>query len=276
MSVRFYPGHRAIVCSVFAALLLAATGVRADDAKQPSPAASGPAALDFNIKTRPYRPMPGAAATVTATIQSSDTDKKRTLGGMFFVREDLGQLFFNESVRKDDSVFETNVTLPSGGEWRVFGSVITELNEDKGETAETIVGPMKLTIDGARPLREPLIPQVVPTVRISGYSLSLKQPTRIVAGKDQQLAFTLLDGQAQQVSDTDIWRDALAHLVLVDKDLKTLIHSTPDPTDPRTGRTGTLVFPARIPTPGLWRGWVLFRRSGQVFTMPLVLRVLNG
>jgi hypothetical protein len=137
------------------------------------------------------------------------------------------------------------------------------------------MGPVKLSIDGARPVREPLIPQVVPTVRINGYSLSLKQPARIIAGTDQQLAFMLLDPQTQQVSDMDIWRDALAHLVLVDKDMKTLLHITPDPNDPRTGRTGTLVFPARIPKAGIWRGWVLFRRTGQVFTMPLVLRVLN-
>ncbi len=219
--------------------------------------------------------MAGGSAALTATIKAPDANKKRALTGLFFVREDLGQLIFNAPVRKDDNTFENPVVLPSGGEWRVFGSVVTEVDEDKGETAETIVGPVKMAIDGARPVREALIPQVVPTVRVNAYTITLKQPTRIAAGTDQQLVFTLQDAQLQQVSDTDIWRDALAHLVLVDKDTKTLIHSTPDPTDPRTGRTGTLVFPARFPKEGLWRGWVLFQRTGQVYTMPLVFRVLS-
>ncbi len=264
-----------MTCAAFAALLVAAPGARSDDSKTPG---SAPAAapLEFSIKASPYRPLAGSAATVTATIRSADSEKKRILGGMFFVREDLGQLLFHEAARKDDRTFASAVTLPSGGEWRVFGSVVTEVDAESGQTAETIVGPVKLNIDGVRPLREPLIPQLTPSVRVNSYTLSLKPSTRIVAGSEQTLVFTLLDGQAQQVTDMDIWRDALAHLVVVDRDLKTLLHFTPDPTDPRTGRTGSLVFRARIPKEGIWRSWVLFRRGGQVFTMPLVLRVLNG
>ena len=124
-------------------------------------------------------------------------------------------------------------------------------------------------------MREPLIPQMMPSVRNSSHSLNLKQPTRIVAEDMQQLVFTLQDTQGQQVSDMDIWRDALAHLVLVDKDAKTLLHVTPDRADPRTGRTGTLVFPTRFPKAGVWRGWVLFHRNAQAFTLPLVFRVSN-
>jgi hypothetical protein len=276
MSVLFSPRRRPLTCGICAAIALAAPAVRADDHTVSSALAPAvPAPVGFKIKTSPYRPMAGSSATLTATIKPPDTEKKRIVGGLFFVREDLGQLFFNEPVRREDDTFENTVVLPSGGEWRVFGSVITELDADKGETVEMIVGPEKLSIDGARPVREPLIPQVVPTVRINNYALTLKQPTRIVAENEQKLVFTLLDGQTQQVSDMDIWRGALAHLILVDKDVKTLLHITPDPTDPRTGRTGTLVFPTRFPKAGIWRGWVLFQRTGQVFTLPLVLRVLS-
>jgi hypothetical protein len=255
-----------------AALLLFVPSVRADDPKAP-PSPVVPPQVDLSIRTSPYRPMVGNAATVTATIKAPDTTKKRAVAGLFFVREDVGQLFFDEPTRKDDGTFEDTITLPSGGEWRVFGNVVTEVNADKGDTAETITGPIKLTVDGVRAVREPLIPQVTPTIRNSNYSLTLKQPTRIMADDSQALVFTLLDAQAQQVSDTDIWRGALAHLVLVDKDAKTLLHVTPDTTDPRTGRTGTLVFPARLPKAGIWRGWVLFRRNGQIVNLPIVLRV---
>lgn len=274
MRVCLCPAGKSIAFGVIVALALIPKppGARADDTKKVSvPTAPGP--LSFSIRTSPYRPIAGSAATLTTTIKAADTGIKRILGGLFFVREDLGQLIFEEPTRKDDSTSEDTVTLPSGGEWRVFGSVITEVNADKGETAETVVGPLKLSIDGARPVREPLIPQVTPSVRVSSYALTLKQPTRIVSGDTQTLVFTLLDGQTQQVSDMDIWRDALAHLVLVDRDTKTLLHITPDRNDPRTGRTGTLVFPARFPRAGIWRGWVLFHRSGQVFTLPLVFRV---
>ena len=274
MGVRLYSVRRRLICGVFAAFVLLAPGVHADDPKT-VPVTAAPPAVDLSIRTNPYRPMAGGTTTLTATIKSPDTDKKRALAGLFFVREDLGQLFFNEPAHKDDNTFENTVTLPSGGEWRVFGTVVTETDAEKGESAETVVGPLKLAIDGARPVREPLIPQVVPMVRINGYSLSLKQPARIVMGDNQPLVFTLLDGQTQQVADMDIWRDALAHLVLVDKETKTLLHITPDMTDPRTGRTGTLVFPTRFPRAGIWRGWVIFHRTGQVFTMPLVLRVLS-
>jgi hypothetical protein len=280
MSVCLYPLRpdlRSTVCGAVAAVIFLSGVARADDPK-PASVPAAPPALQFSFRTSPYRPMAGSPATLTATIKAPDTEKKRALAGLFYVREDLGQIVFNEPIRKDEkdmATAEDAVTLPSGGEWRVFGNVVTEIDAEKGETSETIVGPVKLLIDGARPVREPLIPQMMPSVRTTAYSLNLKQPTRIIAEEAQTLIFTLQDAQGQQVSDTDLWRNALAHLVLVDKDVKTLLHITPDPTDPRTGRTGTLVFPTRFPKSGIWRGWVVFHRNAQAFTLPLVFRVSN-
>ncbi|MBC8101843.1 MAG: hypothetical protein H7Z41_04565 [Cytophagales bacterium] len=248
------------------------------DAPKTRSAPAPPPALELKIKTSPYRPSVGASVTINATVSSVDTSAsttggKRVVSGLFLVRDDLGGLFFEEPTEKDET-FQSVLTLPSGGQWRVFGSVATE-GDTEGPPPESIVGPVTLTVDGARPLRASLIPQMMPFVRTGSYSLSLGQPTRITTGDTQRLIFTLVDNQSQQVSDMDLWRGALAHLVLVDRDLKTLIHVTPDASDPRTGRTGTLVFPTRFPKSGIWRGWVLFYRGAQVVTLPLVLRVLG-
>ncbi len=283
MRVCRFSSRRGVVSGlVGAALLLVSAGGRADDIRTPPPVpplAPAPT-LDFSVKTAPYRPIAGGAATLTVTLKPTTTPvgkEKHLLAGLFIVREDLGQLFFDEpaATATDNTTFEDKISLPSGGEWRVFGSVMTLADPHSSVGTESIVGPVKVSIDGARTVREPMIPQMLPSVRVGTYTLSLKQPTRITTGDEQKLAFTLLDGQTQEVSDMDIWRDSLAHLVLVDRDAKTLLHITPDRSDPRTGRTGTLVFPTRFPKAGIWRGWVLFHRNAQVCSLPIVLRVLG-
>lgn len=225
-------------------------------------------------KASPYRPSASQAATITLTVAPAPggaalpKDKDTELG-VFYVRDDVGDLYWEQAKAGDDGSSYTNtISFPTGGEWRVFG----EITPQGGNSVVT--DPVKLTVDGARAVRAPLIPQVMPMQRVSGYTLTMKQPTRVVGGGEAQtLVFSLRDSHGDPVTDMDLWRGAIAHLILVDHDAKTLLHVIPDADDPRNGRTEYLVFPVRFPKDGVWRGWVVFQRGSQPVTIPFALRV---
>jgi hypothetical protein len=251
----------------------AAPATAAPAASAESSAAAVVPPPQLQVQSNPYRPTPGQTAIVTYSLKSPDGKQDLpapTTLRIYIVRDDDGDLYFEQpDADSGANTFTESFTFPSGGDWRIFGEAVA----DDGTTRMT--APTRISVDGARPVRTPLIPQVLPLVHVGGYTLTFKEPTRVVEGDDARLVFALVDAGGNPVTDTNLWHDAIAHLILVDRDGKTLVHATPDMDDPRSGRSEYLIFPIHVPKEGIWRGWVVFERGSVPTTIPFVLRVLG-
>ncbi len=110
---------------------------------------------------------------------------------------------------------------------------------------------------------------------MEGTAIELQCPQKVLpAKKTIEIAFSLKDAAtAQAVTDIQPWLGAMGHLLLVDQDGVTFVHSHPDERRPDAGRSGTVPFLVRFPKPGLYRGWAQFQRHGQVLTADFIVRV---
>jgi hypothetical protein len=237
--------------------------------------AASPYKLGLDLE--PARPLAGESVKMTLTVTDPETKKPVTEYDefderplvLYVVRDDLGDVRVEQPKWDEQKkAFTLSTALPGSGDWKLFA-----VTAPRGAGAQVLRATAH--VDGVRDLRAPLIPQATPQVRQDGYVLAMK-PGRLFARTAAPVEFTLSDSRAGAVTDLDLTGGTLAHLTMVEKDGKTFLHAHTDTSDPRTGRTGTLVFPVRFPKAGTYRGWVQFSRGGIPETLPFVVRVYDA
>jgi len=245
---------------------------------------AAPKPYSLNLQLEPSRPVAGETVTLTISLKDNATGQIVTdydiaheeLMHLVIVRDDLGEFFHEHPVFEDKSLkdqtenkgkFTLKFAFPNGGEWHLFADTAP-----KNAGSQVIMA--KVDVDGARGLRANLMPSVGgPLVRVGGYTLTLKQPLRLTAKEMIPITFSLVDNRGLPVNDLDLYLGSLAHLIFVERDAQTFVHSHPDESDPRNGRNGTLTFLARFPKAGTYKGWMQFKRVGILTTMPFIVRV---
>lgn len=235
-----------------------------------------PKPFTLSVKTDPARPVAGRPVKMTILVHSRATGKPVTdfdivheqKMHLILVRDDLGAFFHEHPDLHADGRFTYTFTFPTGGNWRVFGDVAPQ-----GAGSQITMAP--LVVDGPKQPRAALAPVARPVVKDSGMVLSMK-PMTLTARKTLPVMFTLNEDSGKPVTDLQPWLGAMAHLILIEQDAATFVHSHPDEADPRNGRNGTLTFLSRFPKPGIYKGWVQFQRGGTIHTMPFVVRATEG
>lgn len=232
-----------------------------------------PAPFTLEVSTEPARPVAGKPATLTLALRARETGKpvtdfdtvyERPLHLLLF-REDLGAFFHELPEPGPDGRFTLRFTFPTGGDWRLFAEAAPK--DTGAQTASAT-----LAVEGPRGMRALLVPALRPLVRQSGMLLAMS-PVNLAARKTLPVLFTLTDTSGRPLTDLAPWLGALAHLILIERDARTPVHSLPDETDPRHGRNGNLVFLVRFPKGGIYKGWVQFRRGVTIHALPFVVRV---
>lgn len=231
-----------------------------------------PKPFTLELKTEPARPVAGRPTRMFFVVRSRETGKPVTdfdivheqLFHLILVRDDLGAFFHEHPERQPDGTFTFTFTFPTGGSWRAFGDIAP-----KGAGSQ--VTSVRFTVDGPRGQRANLMPALRPVVTENGLTLAMR-PMNLVARKTLPVTFTLTDSSGRPVTDLQPWLGAMAHLILIERDAQTFVHSHPDETDPRNGLNGALTFLARFPKPGIYKGWVQFQRNGAIQTLPFVVR----
>jgi hypothetical protein len=184
---------------------------------------------------------------------------------LILVREDLGLFFHEHPELQADGKFSLTFKFPTAGRWNLFADMAPR-------GAGQQVALCSVTVEGAPYRREALVPAAQPVIKQDDLTLTM-QPAYLVAGRAIWLSFRLEDGAGHPPSGLEAWLGAPAHLILISNDTPIFVHSHPEPGDEQASRDGTLIFQARFPRPGVYKGWVQFQRSGQLFTLPFVLQV---
>ena len=95
-------------------------------------------------------------------------------------------------------------------------------------------------------------------------------PAGTTARTNNVWTFALTDASGAYVS-LEPYLGAMGHLVLVNEDGSTYVHSHPD--ERGESATGRVSFLVRPPKPGLYRAWAQFQRDGRVLTSDFVVAV---
>jgi hypothetical protein len=247
--------------------------VPVQDAGDPKKRKPKPKPFTLTLTANPRAPKVGEPVELTLTIKNRATGKvvkdfdiaHEQLMHLIVVSKDLSQFAHEHPELQSDGRFTIRYTFPTGGEYRLFADVAP-----KGAGSQVLMQPLK--VSGTAPDVSEWKP-VTTLEAVGGVQANLKNSaSNLPARRSITLTFDLkASGAGGAVTDLQPWLGAMGHLILIHRDGTTFVHSHPDETDATNGKNGKLDFLARLPKPGIYRGWLQFQRGGQVWTAPFTV-----
>jgi hypothetical protein len=229
-----------------------------------------PKPYTLEVVSNPQTPEAGQPAALTILIRSRDTGQPVTEFDTVHTKQihfmvvsaDLKHFAHEHPVAGSDGKFTLDYTFPTGGEYHLFADVAPH-----GAGSQILMQPLR--VSGVVPANtggSKFTPSLADTV--DGVKVALAvDPAKFPVGHSLTIAFTLKDAAANTpITDLEPYLGAMAHLMLIQQDGATFVHSHPDETDAANGHNSAITFLARFPKPGFYRGWLQFQRGGKVET----------
>lgn len=220
-----------------------------------SPKAGQEVELEFAVRSR---------ALGDSVVKEFDIQHEKPMH-LLIARKDLGVFAHEHPEPADDGKFRLRYRFSSGGEYHLFvdaapkgagGKVmLTKLKVGGVSTAGFSIGQQKAGE-----------PAQGDTVEITW------QASEYPSGRTLRMHASVKDRKAAKaVIDLEPYLGALGHLILIHEDGETFVHSHPDELADGHGQSGQLVFLARFPKEGRYRGWAQVKRAGTVETAAFVV-----
>ncbi len=131
------------------------------------------------------------------------------------MRNDLKNYFHIHPESFDDGYYIANYTFPSDGVYTLW----YEFRHDDKEYIKGFV----LTVGDGQILTAT---DDFNTVKmVEGYKVELNAANKIVAGKNTKLSFEVTDASTNEPVELGTYLDEMAHVIVADKNLKTMIHA---------------------------------------------------
>lgn len=175
------------------------------------------------------------------------------------VAEDLSWMALTHPALRPNKRFTIAATLPDPGQYIFFCTF-----KPKGASERTLSFPVKVA--GAPPAAPPLSPDADTPKRIGDLTVALRAEPPPRAGEPTVLTFACTRAGAP-VTEFEPYLGARGQLVVLDHPALACLHAhtEPGPGDPS--------FRITFPHSGVYKLWGLFRRQGEVLTVPFVLDV---
>ena len=209
----------------------------------------GPPRYSLDVAAQPKRPKAGEPVELQLVVRDRETGAVQAfdiahekLMHLVIVRKDLGQFAHEHPEPGAGGTFSLRYTFPTGGEYHLFADVAP-----RGAGSQVVMA--KVKISGPE-----------------GPAFDIRKSTPLMdnlpARKTVPLSFAV-------PPDIEPYLGAAGHLMLVHEDGESFVHSHPADDAPSGGE---LHFLARLPKPGLYRGWLQVQRAGKIETTALVVR----
>ncbi|MFN7951315.1 MAG: FixH family protein [bacterium] len=201
-------------------------------------------------------------------ITEFDPSHERLLH-LFVMRDDLGTFAHEHPRLGDGGTFTLPFTFPTGGAYVVFADAAP-----RGAGSQVVA--TRLWVEGATAPRFDLAAAYRGDRGLSqtrgDVTLDWTLPgDPLPAGKTVRLRARVTDRGGRPIEDLEPYLGAYGHLMMVSEGGGAFVHAHPDET--RGGPVdGVVEFLARMPEPGLYRGWAQIQRAGEVLTFDFVVR----
>ena len=190
---------------------------------------------------------------------------------LLMASEDLSWFAHEHPEQDPDGSFRHTQVFPHGGVFRIYSDVAP-----RGAGSQILIS--RTTVSGPAPAKVKLVPSGT-TNAVDGIRAQLQGISALPIGRSAPVTFVLTDaGTGRPVTDLEQYLGAYGHLMIIHEDGQTVVHSHPaeDEAGIAKSRSGTVVFSARFPKPGLYKAWGQFQRNGSVVTIPFVFPVGAG
>jgi hypothetical protein len=153
-------------------------------------------------------------------------------------------------------------TFPTAGKYRLYAD-----HKPAGKEQATSIA--EVDVAGAPPPRPELVPNTPGRVKAAELEADIAiENARAKA--TTRISFGLFDAVRKPVSDLQPYLGAMGHLVVLSADGKQYVHSHPLQ---EKSSAGAVAFEAHFPSPGIYKAWGQFQRSGTVHDVPFVVRI---
>jgi hypothetical protein len=233
-----------------------------------------PKPYTLEVRATPATPRAGEPAELILLIRNRDTKRPVTEFDtvherqihLMVVSKDLSRFAHEHPDAGPDGRFTLRYAFPTGGEYHLFADVAPH-----GAGSQILMQPIQVT--GPPPTDTGTLRPTAAIDPVDGVRVTLlTDAAKLTARRSLDLAFALKEVKTDApITDLEPYLGAMAHLMLIQQDGATFVHSHPNEADPANGKNGTLTFLARFPKPGLYKGWLQFQRAGQVQTVPFVV-----
>lgn len=221
--------------------------------------AGTPTTLKLTVfNNREIRGADGRPTGKRETVQVKEFDvAHEKLLHLIVVRRDLGfYAHVHPEIQPDGTFTLPGFVFPTGGEYRLFCDTAP-----KGYGGQVLLA----TLKAEGPVAGPAGKGAPVTVTLDGLTVSRTDTAALPAKRTTLITFTVVDAATKQpVTNLEPYLGAMGHLILINEDAQTFVHSHPDERDPQNGKNGSLTFMVRPPKPGKYRGWLEIQRNGKL------------
>jgi hypothetical protein len=242
----------------------------ADAASSPTREARKIKPFVLDLTTSPAHPLAGDLVDMEIRVRMAESLEQREvvdfdvqhekLMHLFIVSEDLAEFAHEHPEPAGSGVFRLSHRFARPMRYRVFADIAPR---DAG--GQILMATVSV---GGVVVPPPALPR--PDV---GLALELP-PGGVPVGRTVTVTARLRDAAGRPITDLEPWLGALGHLLLVHRDATTFAHAHPDDREPGIGADGRLPFLVRLPKPGWYKGWLQFRRGGQVETVEVLIEAV--
>ena len=202
---------------------------------------------------------------------------------MIFVRQDLSQMVHLHPPMQVDGSVSTDVTLPSGGPWRLLVDAYPDLGAN---TLQNFQLTKDLDVKGAYHAEQLPAPQAAQT--IDGDRFAIDLPGKLKSLKPQFFDIDVTDA-AGEPAKFGTWFGATAHAIFFKNKTLDYFHTHVCRPEARAcqntsggstivgkaDKPGRLQVGTLLPTPGTWKLFLQTKVNGDVVTVPYTLKVAS-
>lgn len=216
---------------------------------------------------------------------------------LLIVSSDLDEFYHLHPEAQEGGMYKTDFTFPNGGQYKLYTD-FTPLN------SAPVVQDFPLKVSGNAPPWIDLQPDEKFEKTVSGLRFVMSPDAEIVSNKELMLTFQVFDAQTNKpVTDLQPYLGAMAHFVIISKDLQDFVHAHPvskenvktenTSAESQTHTHGSETQPhndklmsqaaesivsahVSFPKAGIYKIFAQFQRSGKIITVPFAVNVKEG
>lgn len=195
---------------------------------------------------------------------------------LLVISDDLSEFYHLHPEQQSDGTFDSTHIFPQAGNYWLY------VDYTPPNTSQR-VDQLGLKVSGKERTAVVLVEDESAIKTVDGLRVTLKPSKSLRAGEEVMLGFAITDERTNEpVTDIQPYLGALAHFVIISTDGTEFLHAHPmEKTEKLAAhdvRHEVIQVSAHtsFPRAGLYKVWAQFQRSGQIITVPFVVRVADG
>jgi len=215
-------------------------------------------------------PQPGKTTAITVQIDDEngkpvkefDFNHEKQMH-VIIVSRDLAYFDHIHPVYNGNGQFQVETKFPAAGDYKLIADYVPA-----GGSA--VNNSTWVTVQGTAAKAAPVEPDKSLVKTVDGVEVELSYD-HLMAGMDLKLNFHMTDATTHEpIKDLEPYLGAVGHVVILSSDAKRYLHV--HPTEEKA-KGPDAVFMTSFPESGVYKIWGQFKRNGETFLVPFVIKV---